>query len=104
MKKSIPTFNLVSIGLLRLFLVGQRFNSIGLPYTMSIDMWSFGCIICELCTGYPIFPGETEEEQISLIMEVIGAPPEDMIIKSDKRDRFFEADFTPKPFFNKRGR
>jgi serine/threonine protein kinase len=27
---------------------------------MAIDMWSFGCIIAELYTGYPIFPGESE--------------------------------------------
>jgi len=23
-------------------------------------MWSFGCIIAELLTGYPLFPGENE--------------------------------------------
>jgi len=27
---------------------------------MSIDMWSFGCIMAELYIGYPIFPGENE--------------------------------------------
>ena len=27
---------------------------------MGIDMWSFGCILAELYTGYPIFPGENE--------------------------------------------
>ena len=31
---------------------------IGIPYTCAIDMWSLGCIICELCIGYPMFPGE----------------------------------------------
>lgn len=24
---------------------------LGLPYSMSIDMWSFGCILAELHTG-----------------------------------------------------
>ena len=33
---------------------------LGLPYDMAIDMWSFGCILAELYTGYPIFPGENE--------------------------------------------
>lgn len=33
---------------------------LGIPYTMAIDMWSFGCIVAELYTGYPIFPGENE--------------------------------------------
>ena len=33
---------------------------LGIPYTPAIDMWSFGCILVELFTGYPIFPGENE--------------------------------------------
>lgn len=33
---------------------------LGLPYDTAIDMWSFGCILAELFTGYPIFPGENE--------------------------------------------
>jgi dual specificity tyrosine-phosphorylation-regulated kinase 2/3/4 len=33
---------------------------LGIPYTTGIDMWSFGCIMAELYTGYPLFPGENE--------------------------------------------
>ena len=43
---------------------------LGLPYGMPIDMWSFGCILAELYTGYPLFPGENEVEQLACIMEV----------------------------------
>lgn len=35
---------------------------LGISYHTEIDMWSFGCIICELFTGIPIFPGESEAE------------------------------------------
>lgn len=35
---------------------------LGVPYTTAIDMWSFGCILVELATGFPIFPGESEHE------------------------------------------
>ena len=35
---------------------------LGIPYTSAIDMWSLGCILAELCTGFPIFPGESEPE------------------------------------------
>ncbi len=31
---------------------------LGLQYGTAIDMWSFGCILAELYTGYPLFPGE----------------------------------------------
>jgi dual specificity tyrosine-phosphorylation-regulated kinase 2/3/4 len=48
---------------------------LGIPYTMGIDMWSFGCILAELYTGFPLFPGENEQEQLALIMEVRGVPP-----------------------------
>lgn len=35
---------------------------LGIPYTTSIDMWSFGAIIAELFTGFPLYPGESEVE------------------------------------------
>ena len=35
---------------------------LGLKYTMQIDMWSLGCILMELFTGIPVFPGESEAE------------------------------------------
>lgn len=34
----------------------------GIPYTPAIDMWSLGCIIAELYIGYPLFPGESEND------------------------------------------
>ncbi|TSS60392.1 Dual specificity tyrosine-phosphorylation-regulated kinase 4 [Bagarius yarrelli] len=43
---------------------------LGHPYSMAIDMWSLGCILAELYTGYPLFPGESEAEQIACIMEI----------------------------------
>jgi len=35
---------------------------LGIPYDCAIDMWSFGCICAELYIGYPIFPGESEQD------------------------------------------
>ena len=45
---------------------------LGKNYDLPIDMWSFGCIIAELYTGVPVFPGEDENEQITLMLEVLG--------------------------------
>ena len=31
---------------------------LGMKYSTAIDMWSFGCVLAELHTGYPLFPGD----------------------------------------------
>ncbi len=62
---------------------------LGLPYDLAIDMWSFGCILSEMYTGYPLFPGENETEQIQCIMEVLGPPPKRIIQAASRRKTFF---------------
>lgn len=56
---------------------------------MAIDMWSLGCIMAELYTGFPIFPGENEQEQLSCIMEVLGVPDKEFINRSSRKRLFF---------------
>ena len=58
---------------------------LGYPYTGAIDMWSLGCIIAELYNGFPLFAGDTEAEQIALIMEMKGVPPINLIKNSSRR-------------------
>ncbi|KAJ8321892.1 hypothetical protein KUTeg_000363 [Tegillarca granosa] len=65
---------------------------LGLPYSMPIDMWSFGCILAELYTGYPLFPGENEVEQLACIMEVLGLPPPNVLDQATRRRLFFGND------------
>ena len=62
---------------------------LGMEYTSAIDMWSFGAILVELYTGYPIFPGENEQEQLACLMEVLGIPEKYIIDKSTRRKIFF---------------
>ena len=47
---------------------------LGIPYTPAIDMWSLGCIIAELYIGYPLFPGDSENDQMSRIIEMRDVP------------------------------
>ncbi len=61
---------------------------LGINYNVSIDMWSFGCILAELYTGYPLFPGENEQEQLACIMEVMGVP-ENYYIDSGSRKQIY---------------
>lgn len=46
-----------------------------MPYTTSIDMWSLGCIAVELFLGLPLFPGTSEYNQITRIVEMLGCVP-----------------------------
>eukprot|EP01137_Pigoraptor_chileana_P023119 Opistho-2@88912 len=62
---------------------------LGQPYGTPIDMWSFGCILAELYTGYPLFPGENEVEQLACIMEILGVPNQRIIERSSRRKLFF---------------
>lgn len=66
-----------------------------IPYTTKVDIWSLGCIIAELFTGEPLFPGANEQEMLELIMEVRGIPSEDLIRRSRKKDHYFDTDFCP---------
>jgi dual specificity protein kinase YAK1 len=41
-------------------------------YTTAIDMWSLGCIAAELYIGFPLFPGASEYDMISRMIEILG--------------------------------
>ncbi|KAK9378382.1 kinase-like domain-containing protein [Kockiozyma suomiensis] len=45
-------------------------------YSTSIDMWSAGCIMAEMYTGRPLFPGTTNEDQLQKIFRLMGTPSE----------------------------
>ena len=76
----------------------------GIPITSAIDIWSFGCILAELYTGSPLFAGENEREQLMCMMEILGAPPVEMVQISSKRDSYFDKNYSPKENPNSRGR
>merc|ERR1712003_578088 len=42
-------------------------------YNKPIDVWSAGCILCEMLTNQPLFPGQHYLEQLNLIFNVIGS-------------------------------
>lgn len=66
-----------------------------MKYGLPIDVWSLGCILAEMHIGYPIFPGENEQEQLACIMEVFGPPDFSFIQKCSRRKLFFDSTGAP---------
>lgn len=78
---------------------------LGIPYNTAIDMWSLGCILCEIITGKPIFNGINEKDQLKKIIEAIGLPPQSMLTQCTRKKDFFGPDGklfgNPQPYKNR---
>lgn len=48
-------------------------------YNVEVDIWSAGCIFAEMIEGKPLFPGKDHVHQFSIITDLLGSPPEDVI-------------------------
>merc|ERR1740123_2878871 len=77
---------------------------LGIPYDVAIDMWSFGCILVELYTGYPLFPGENEVEQLACVMEICGTPSPEILVTATRAKMFFDTNGNPSLVPNSRGK
>ncbi|EJU04052.1 kinase-like protein [Dacryopinax primogenitus] len=64
---------------------------LGMSYTASIDMWSLGCIVVELFLGLPLFPGTSEFNQMTRIVEMLGMPPAYMLEIGKSSNDFFKS-------------
>ncbi|KAK9892289.1 hypothetical protein WA026_019096 [Henosepilachna vigintioctopunctata] len=45
-------------------------------YTPKVDIWSVGCILGEMIHRKPLFPGETDIEQLAIVLGTLGTPDE----------------------------
>lgn len=52
-------------------------------YGPKVDIWSVGCIMAELFYGSPIFPGQSDIDQLIKIFQVLGTPS----VKSMKKNK-----------------
>ncbi|GLG93531.1 Putative dual specificity tyrosine-phosphorylation-regulated kinase 3 homolog [Gryllus bimaculatus] len=69
---------------------------LGARYGMPIDMWSLGCILCELLTGFPLLPGEDEADQLACIIELLGMPPQRLLDASKRAKTFISSKGYPR--------
>lgn len=62
-------------------------------YDVEVDIWSAGCIFAEMLEGKPLFPGKDHVNQFSIITELLGTPPDDVIatICSENTLRFVQS-------------
>lgn len=49
-------------------------------YTVSVDVWSEGCVFAELLTGSPIFPGSSGVDQLVEIVKILGTPTKEEVL------------------------
>ncbi|KAF9097115.1 Cyclin-dependent kinase 3 [Mortierella sp. GBA35] len=45
-------------------------------YSTAVDMWSVGCIFAEMITKKPLFPGDSEIDEMFKIFKILGTPNE----------------------------
>ena len=76
----------------------------GAKYGTAIDMWSFGCLVAELTLGTPLFAGDNEQEQLSLIFRSVGVPSQEFLGLCKNANKFFNKDWSPKIIKGKDGK
>ncbi|KMZ58403.1 hypothetical protein ZOSMA_77G00640 [Zostera marina] len=59
-------------------------------YTAAIDIWSVGCILGEIVTRSPLFPGKDYVHQLRLVTALIGSPDDSDLgfLRSDNARRY----------------
>lgn len=61
----------------------------GQDYSYGVDIWSVGCILAEMISGTPLFPGKDYIHQFSIITQLLGNPPKEIV------ERVYNMDVRP---------
>ncbi|KAJ2721999.1 mitogen activated protein kinase [Coemansia sp. Benny D115] len=70
-------------------------------YTKAIDIWSVGCIMAEMLSKQPLFPGRDYHHQLKLIFDILGTPTSsDYLDIKSQRARDFIRGLPLKPKIN----
>ena len=61
-----------------------------------MDIWGFGCVLFELITKKPLFPGKDELDQVNRINNVLGTPKSEVLDRFRSQASHMEINFPPK--------
>ena len=70
-------------------------------YNYKMDIWGVGCVLFEITTLFPLFPGDNELDQMQKIQNVLGSPSQEVINQYKKSSFDHVSDITIS--YNKKG-
>eukprot|EP00603_Paraphysomonas_imperforata_P007950 CAMPEP_0114429316 /NCGR_PEP_ID=MMETSP0103-20121206/9413_1 /TAXON_ID=37642 ORGANISM="Paraphysomonas imperforata, Strain PA2" /NCGR_SAMPLE_ID=MMETSP0103 /ASSEMBLY_ACC=CAM_ASM_000201 /LENGTH=1280 /DNA_ID=CAMNT_0001598629 /DNA_START=214 /DNA_END=4056 /DNA_ORIENTATION=+ len=62
---------------------------LGVPYNGAIDIWSLGCVCAEMYLGLPLFPGASQHNQLTRIVDMLGNVPDFLVEHGKNSEKFF---------------
>lgn len=65
-------------------------------YNEKMDIWGFGCVLFELITKKPLFPGKDELDQIHRINNILGTPKPEVLERFRSQATHMEINFQAK--------
>jgi len=65
-------------------------------YDQMMDIWGAGCVMYEILTLVPLFPGKNELDMIHRIHNVLGTPPQDVLDRFKSHASHMEFNFPQK--------
>ena len=48
-------------------------------YGYKMDLWGAGCVLFEIISLFPLFPGNDEVDQVHKIHNILGSPPQELL-------------------------
>jgi len=67
-------------------------------YTYKMDIWGIGCVMYEVLSLCPLFPGDDELDQINKIHDILGTPNQQILDYFRKHATHMEINFPPKKY------
>ncbi len=61
-----------------------------------MDIWGVGCVLFEVLSLFPLFPGNNELDQVHKIHNILGTPAQDVLDNFQKYASHMEFNFPPK--------